>query len=211
MAKFNANNLISILNDNAISKSQKAKNINTINAEMSNLFDDIKAIIDNQSVEDTIKYLLWQGLLNNYGIFGYKRNEIRTFGKYKKSYSDKSYNRGDLLSIDFGTSNIGKEFSYTHTGIVIGDYSNYVIIIPITTCEEGRLDNKSSDELQSTMIIYKKDCPILVSDSFVLLYQIKSVSKNRITKNIGNISNTPIMNEIDTNLAHIYIPNLIEE
>jgi len=54
------------------------------------------------------------------------------------NYYDDNYKHGDLISVDFGTSNLDKEFSFTHTAIVLKSYTDYIVVIPTTSCKDGR-------------------------------------------------------------------------
>lgn len=196
---FNANHAIKILN--SLSDEDKVKKVSSnqeIKDEIKKLCNDIKLMLYHQNREDALKYALWQGLLNQYGIFGTKRNLHR-----KELYTG-DFNHGDLISIDFGTSNIGSEFSYTHTAIVLKNYTDFIVVIPITSCKDGRLEHKPIDEQEDTLVLTNKDFKDLDSESYVMLYQIRSVSKNRIQKVIGSIANTDLMSKIDYKLAEIF-------
>lgn len=201
MEHFNASNLISILN--RLSEEDKKKKVYSskdIKEEIKKLCNDIKLSLYHQSREDAVKYALWQGLLNQYGIFGTKRNS------HRNSFYSEEFKHGDLISIDFGTSNIGKEFSYTHTAIVLKDYTDYIVVIPTTSCKDGRLEHKPQDEQNDTLLLTSNDFKKLESESYIMLYQIRSVSKNRIQKIIGHINNSELLKKIDYKLLEIYAP-----
>lgn len=204
--KFDALKLINMLNSMSDEdKNKTAKTSNIIQDELRKLFRETKILVTKQKREDAIKYALWQGLLNQYGIFGNKRNT------HKTSFYDKIYKHGDLISIDFGTSNIGVEFSYTHTAIVLKNYTDYIVVIPTTSVKEHRLENKPKDEQNDTMVITSDDFDGIESDSYIMLYQVRSVSKNRIQKIIGNIGDTDLMKRINQKLVEIYLPYIVEE
>lgn len=204
--KFDAIKLIKLLNSMSDEDKNKTAKTNTIiQGELKKLYNETKALVVKQSREDAIKYALWQGLLNQYGIFGKKRNT------HKTALYDNTYVHGDLISIDFGTSNIGAEFSYTHTAIVLKAYTDYIVVLPTTSIKEHRLENKPEDEQNDTMVITSNDFKDIESDSYIMLYQIRSVSKNRIQKIIGNISGTDLMKQINKRLSEIYLPYIDEE
>lgn len=206
MANFKALEMIQYLKElSDIDKTKKAQSSNEIKEEIKNVLEDTKVLLYRQTREDAIKYVLWQGLLNQYGIFGTKRSYKREFGKEKICYYNQSYLHGDLVSIDFGTSNVGSEFSFTHTALVMHDYTDYLIVIPITSCKEGRLENKPNDEQLSTIIIEKDKFKFIESDSYILLYQIRSICKNRITKRIGSIANSEILELIDYKIFELLL------
>lgn len=203
MAFFNVHKLIQELKSFSIEdKGKRAETNAVIKQEIKNVLEDTKESLYNQSREYAAKYILWQGLLNQYGIFGTKRNEKRVLNG--TCFYEMQYGHGDLISIDFGTSNIGEEFSFTHTAIVLKSYTDYIVVIPTTSCKEGRLDSKPLDEQEDTLTITKKDFNEIESDSYVMLYQIRSVSKNRIQKIIGTIAKTEIMSKIDKKLVSTY-------
>jgi len=204
--RFNAKKLINLLSSmTEEDKNKKAQTNNIIKEELEKVLDETRFTVQRQNREEAIKYALWQGLLNQYGIFGSKRK------MHKNSLYDNTYIHGDLISIDFGTSNIGAEFSYTHTAIVLKSYTDYVVVLPITSNKEGRLENKPQDEQADTMLITNSDFSDIESDSYIMLYQIRSVSKNRIQKVIGTISNSTLMKEIDRKLMNMYIPYIQTE
>lgn len=205
---FSANRIIGILKNPKL-KSLKANTIPAIKQELSNVFEDSKNIILNRTVEESCKYVLWQGILNDYGIFGCNRDDGRIL--HEIVYYNQSYKYGDLLSIDFGTTNIGSEFAFTHTGLVLKDFGCFVIVIPITSYKDTDPDWLTDDLKKIMPSILKKDCPIIRDDSYVLLHQIKSVSKNRITKKIGNMSEYEIMKEIEGMVSKQLAPNIITE
>lgn len=199
MEHFNASKLISILNRlSTEDKKKKVYSSKEIKEEIKNLCNDIKLSLYHQSREDAVKYALWQGLLNQYGIFGTKRNS------HRNSLYNKKFNHGDLVSIDFGTSNMGKEFSYTHTAIVLKDYTDYIVVIPTTSCKDGRLEHKPQDEQNDTLLLTSCDFKELESESYIMLYQIRSVSKNRIQKIIGRINNDDFLRKIDYKISKIF-------
>lgn len=204
--KFNAKKLIRQLNSMSEGeKNKKAYTDSFIKNEVKKVCKETHIQICRQNREEAIKSALWQGLLNQYGIFGSKK------GQYKTSLYTKIYEHGDLVSIDFGTSNIGMEFSYTHTAIVLKSYTDYLVVIPTTSCKEGRLEHKPSDEQKDTLIITDNDFNDIESDSYVMLYQIRSVSKNRIQKIIGSIKGTDLLYNIDKKLVSMFSESIYNE
>lgn len=205
---FNAGNLIKIINDKNINKFDLAKSNKVVTNELKNNLTDTYNLVENLTIEQSIKYILWNGLLNQYGIHGIYKNQSRGFGKKgnKKYYNDKHFSRGKVLSIDFGTSNMGKEFSYTHSGIVIADYTGIVVVVPITSQKEYGLSKLPDDIKSVTIPLLKKQYPDIEEDSYILINQIKAVSKNRITKEITSLSKTEIMKQIEEMLFKTQTP-----
>lgn len=204
---FNAANLLKILNDEKINKYNVAKSNKIILQELNNNLSDTYDLVEELTIEQSIKYMLWNGLLNQYGMYGQKRESPREFGKFpKKIYYNESYSRGKVLSIDFGTSNLGRELSLTHSGIVMADYSGIVVVIPITSQKEHGLTRLAPDIQKVTIPILHSEYPNIEEDSFILLHQIRAVSKNRITKVITSLSKTKIMQEIEEKLFETQTP-----
>lgn len=209
MPLFNANRIVNHLRSmKPEDKNKKAQSDSVIKEEIEHVMNDTKFLLKRQPRESAIKYILWQGLLNQYGLFGTKRQDQRTFGKNKNSYYDQEYNHGDLISIDFGTSNLDKEFSFTHTAIVLKAYTDFIVVIPTTSCKEGRLENKPEDEQEDTLLLTNKDFSNLSAESYIMIYQTKSVSKNRIQGRIGTINGTSLMNKIDEKISEIFSDSL---
>lgn len=209
MPKFKASSVISMLKRfTDEEKNKKTQSCPELKNEIKNVLDDTKIILYKQSREDAIKYILWQGLLNRYGILGSNRRQHRLFGQDKTDYYAQEYQHGDIVSIDFGTSNIGSEFSFTHTALVLHEFTDFLIVIPITTAKDGRLENKPLDEQESTFVIHKSDFSFIEADSYVLIYQIKSISKNRITKRIGNITGSKFLCDVDSEVFNILLDPL---
>lgn len=206
MPNFSASTLIKELKGlSEEDKKKKAQSDVVIKKEIENVMEDTKISLFRQSRENAARYALWQGLLNQYGIFGNRRDTKRLFGENKNiNYYDKNYEHGDLISIDFGTSNLDKEFSFTHTAIVLKSYTDYIVVIPTTSCKEGRLETKPQDEQDDTLLITSKDFADIESDSYIMIYQIRSVSKNRIQKKIGSIKGTKLLNKIEHKIAEVF-------
>jgi len=193
-----------------------AKSNKVILSELAKLSKATEENIKNMTIEQSIKTILWQGILNKYGVFSPKKEELRRFVKkgVPKIYYRQQYQKGQLLSIDYGTSNIGKEFCLTHTSIVLYDFPGFVVVIPLTSQKDKQLNNLPQEIRDVIIPIYKTDYSILENDSYILVHQIKSVSKNRITKEIGSLTKTEIMNDIENTIYNIfssYIKKVNEE
>ena len=81
MPKFSAGKIINALNNMSDGdKSKKAQSNAVIKEEIDNVMEDTKISLYNQNRERAVKYALWQGLLNQYGLFGTRRSTKRLFG-----------------------------------------------------------------------------------------------------------------------------------
>lgn len=207
----NITKLLSLLANRSILRN-KAKTNHDLKNEISKIADTVKGWYENLTVEKAIKSILWQGVLREYGTYGYKTHQNKSFKRADGSFYNynQAFSRGKMLSIDFGVTNIGREFALTHTGIVIADYTNMVVVIPMTSQEGVELSNLPSDIRDSLISIYKKDYSQIENDSYIMPYQIRVVSKNRITKKgiVGSLANTDIMLTIEESLYKTQTPHL---
>ncbi|WP_016994788.1 type II toxin-antitoxin system PemK/MazF family toxin [Lysinibacillus boronitolerans] len=198
----NYSKIDSILKDTTVNKSGLASTNADLVTEISNCASEIEAWYKQSTIEEAIKSIFWHGTLKDYGTFGVKTLQTRNFyNKKTKTYYDlnQTIGRWKLLSIDFGVTNIGREFSLTHTGIVIADYSGMVVVLPITSQDSVDLSKVPNDIKKSFIPVSKVECQDLAKDSYVLIHQIRAVSKNRITKRgiIGKIENTSVQQKIE--------------
>lgn len=211
MTKFiDSGKLFGFLNDERI-YDKKAKEVNEIVEEINKVSSNLNQQLKNLNADQAIKKILWEGILNQYGTYGTKSGKVKEFSKKDKNGKDIKYNfnqkftKGKLLSIDFGTSNIDRELSLTHTGVVLADYTGMVIVVPITSQSSIEYSNLSQDIQNDIIPIYTSDYPQIKNDSYVLMHQLRVVSKNRITKKgiIGSLSNTDIMKKIEEKFMKI--------
>lgn len=212
-SKFKISNIINLFKLPEDEKLKKASTNPILMRELDNQLQDTKFRIQNQNIERACKILVWNNMLNMFGLYGTKAEGIRTFVKkdahgIKIGESDynQRYSRGKVLSIDFGTSNISREFSFTHGGIVIADYNSIVVVAPITSQKETGLDKYSPDIQNSIIPILHSEYTNIKEDSFILLHQIRAVSKNRITKIVTSLSNTELMLDIEKKLIELHSP-----
>jgi mRNA-degrading endonuclease toxin of MazEF toxin-antitoxin module len=200
--KLDLKSLFKILEEKDIDSNLAYTN-KVVLSELNKLLISTGNNIKQMTIEQAIKTILWQGVLNDFGIFSPQKESSRKFYKWQNGkrieqiYYNREYPKGSLLSIDFGTSNMGREFSLTHTSVVIDDFSGFVVVIPLTSQKDKQLDNLPQEIKDVIIPVYKKDYPILENDSYILTHQIKSVSKNRITKEIGTFAKTEILNNIE--------------
>ncbi|MBU9714442.1 type II toxin-antitoxin system PemK/MazF family toxin [Evansella tamaricis] len=165
-----------------------------------------------KNIYQTSKLILWQGVLRDFGTFGLKPNSVRKFSKKDKPNETfdfhQSFGRGKLLSVDFGASNIDRELALTHTGIVIADYTGMVVVIPITSQDSLEIDTMSEDIKSSLIPVSCKEFNQFKNDSYVLVHQMRVISKNRITRQgvVGSIANTKLMDQIEDYLLKTHTP-----
>jgi len=111
----------------------------------------------------------------------------------------------DIVLVDFGLNQIGSEQGGKSPAVVIQNnignkYSPTTIVLPITS----KLKNIN----QPTHVLLKKDIDNGLSvDSIVLAEAVRQISKERIIKYLGKISNIQAKNKIKM----AYIANLERE
>ena len=111
----------------------------------------------------------------------------------------------DIVLVDFGLNQIGSEQGGKRPAVVIQNnignkYSPTTIVLPITS----KLKNIN----QPTHVLLKKDIDNGLSvDSIVLAEAVRQISKERIIKYLGKISNIQAKNKIKM----AYIANLERE
>ncbi|MFO1442793.1 type II toxin-antitoxin system PemK/MazF family toxin [Bacillus sp. Bva_UNVM-123] len=210
MAKINSIKLFELLEDiNIINK--QAKDIDDIAIEIDKVTSNLNHWLKNLEAEKAIKKILWEGILKQYGTYGTKSGQVKSFKKKNKNKEivefdfNEQFSKGKLLSIDFGTSNIDRELSLTHTGIVLADYTGFVLVVPITSQSSLEFENLAPDIQKDIIPIYKMDYNQIENNSYILIHQMRVVSKNRITKKgiIGSLAGTEIMKVIEDKLIKI--------
>lgn len=108
--------------------------------------------------------------------------------------------------MDYGQHSIGREQAFLRPSVIIADYSDISIVIPATSETETKFDNLAPD-IQKAVI--KVDSSIYTAfsvDSYLLLHQMRAVSKNRLRKNCGSIAKTELMKTIEEKLYKFHSP-----
>ncbi|HBE78675.1 MAG TPA: hypothetical protein DDW65_13005, partial [Firmicutes bacterium] len=103
--------------------------------------------------------------------------------------------RGQVYWIDFG-KNIGSEFNDPHFCVVIRESEFTAIVVPVSSQKEDTPDWKRSEEL-IVLIGLLNDLPGDKLPSYALVYQIRAVSKQRLSnfKYKGNYIEIRLTNE----------------
>ena len=97
---------------------------------------------------------------------------------------DSNYQRGEIINVDLGKPPQevkGHEQGYDRPCIIIKSF-NYLglsIVVPCTS--------KEPKQNHYTIVKLPKGTGGLISDSFVLCHQIRTISHNRILKRIGQL------------------------
>jgi mRNA interferase MazF len=104
--------------------------------------------------------------------------------------------RGEIWHVNFGI-NIGSEFNYTRPALVyqnpIFSGSDTVMVIPITKFHDEK-------KLPEHDIYLEKSLGSLDMDSILRIWSMRTISKRRIGKKIGKITDSEILDKIDTKI-----------
>jgi mRNA-degrading endonuclease toxin of MazEF toxin-antitoxin module len=99
---------------------------------------------------------------------------------------DLTRERGYVYWIDFGI-NIGSEFNSNHFGVVIKEFKYTALVVPISTIKESDSSWKNPENL--VIPIGKiEGLPGKKEDSYAMVNQLKSLSKQRLTFYRDNIT-----------------------
>lgn len=204
-SKIDFRKLFSILGDKEKRVGLAKDNPDIVN-EISKITAKMDDFLKNLTVEKAIKSIVWQDTLMQFGTYGsikdtakqVKKIDKETGKSYKVSYLKEHLSRGKVVSVDFGVSNIGTELSLLHLAVVISNYPNIAVVVPLTSQKD--IKSISPDITKDFIPIYKKDYPFLDSDSYIMPHQIRAISKNRVTGIIDSISGTDVMYNLELKL-----------
>ena len=152
-------------------------------------------------VEKTANWMLYKNLwLKN-------ENKILNGGFYK-------YGRGDIiLSIDFGTINIGTEIRYPHPCVVLYDNNeDWIIVAPITASQLDKNKNPIVHEPFEILVKAQKSKPKdlkefhFKKDSVIQVDQIQRISKYRAINKTSLKLRVDLLNQIDNVLLENFTP-----
>lgn len=166
----------------------KVRNHNNVKVPLAKTLSETKSIVEDNQVKEGLRFTLWNDLLNTYGVFGDKKDELNT------PLSKDRYVKGQKVFIDLGY-NIGREASMAHPAIILKNFKDLVVVVPTTTD-----DGANMGELEKMLIHCPKDNDIFPGDDIIELHQIRTIGKNRILKNFGkNVKDYTLPSEeVDT-------------
>jgi len=139
-----------------------------VSSQLNDTLGQSKNSISNYTLEKTIPFVLWNDSWNNYGVFGLKSNEKKQYWRYSG---------GQIVHVDFGCGNIKTELSFPHPAIILYNFAQTAIVIPITT------DDKKTafdDEIENVIIKVKSKENSIPNDSIINIHQLKAIHKERI-------------------------------
>lgn len=152
-------------------KNVKAKNVDKVNMELLLTLNESIDLVQDVKCKDAVPYIIWNDFLNENGTLAPKK--------------DKTYNRyvwGRKVFVDFGMTNIQTELSYPHPAIILYNFANTAIVIPITT--DDKITGFTSD-IERCIVKVKADNKIFPHDSIINMHQMCSIHKERIIKDLG--------------------------
>ena len=152
-----------------------SKNDQFVSSQIHYTYKDSERLLNNQVIQESMKYILWNDLWNSTGTFG--RNKDNLIGKATQN----KYSCGQKVFVNFGY-NIGREASMPHPAIIVKNFKHLAIVVPTTSDDGANLG-----ELEKLTI----HCPndngkgIFPSDDIVEIHQIRCIGKNRIIRDLG--------------------------
>lgn len=133
-----------------------------------------------------------------------KINKLRSWERNKEELSKESINdiirikkkyafNGSIYLVDFG-ENIGAEINKKRPALVVSNnnynaFSTNVVVLPITKKLIFKGKDSRLPKYPSHYFLYKLDYNFLDFDSCVECEQIRTMSKARIRKHLGNLKN----------------------
>lgn len=148
-----------------------SKTVEKVNMELLLTLNDSTQLIQSKKCKDAVPYIMWNDFVNNYGTLAQKIT-----GTYNR------YSWGRKIFVNFGMTNIQTELSYPHPAILIYNFANTAIVVPITS------DDKVTDfaaDIEHCIIKVKQDGSIFPKDSIINIHQICSIHKERIINDLN--------------------------
>lgn len=153
------------------------KDDNNVMTELINTLDDTKDNLSVNVVNKVIPFIFWNNIWNEYGVFGTNTAKANYW----------RYTSGQMVYVDFGCGNIKTELSFPHPAILLYNFAQTAIVIPMTT------DDKKTPfdaELEDVIIKVKGSKDSINNDSIINMHQPKAIHKERIINKINyNVKN----------------------
>lgn len=176
-----------------------------VSGEVTKIVPIIETHVKDSNVEKTSNWMLFKDL--------WLQNES---GSLKKNISYRNYTRGSIvMSIDWGTSNIGTEIRYPHPGVVLYDQGeDWVIVAPITAARINPQTKTPIVHQPFEVLAAKQNVKPtdeneywFRKDSVIQVDQVQRLSKYRIINKNSYKIRTNLSNEIDNIILEYYIPH----
>lgn len=189
--------------DKRIKKTITSKNVD-VAGEITKIVPIVENHVKGSNVEKASNWMLFKDL--------WLQNES---GLLKTNITYRNYTRGSIvMSIDWGTSNVGTEIRYPHPGVVLYDQGeDWVIVAPVTAARVNQetktpIIHKPFEVLGSKQNVKPADENEywFRKDSVIQVDQIQRLSKYRIINKNSYKIRTNLLNEIDNIILEHYIP-----
>lgn len=171
--------------------------------ELNKIISVINAHFKESTIEKSTNWMLYHDL--------WLQNESSTL----QNQIYRNYTRGSIImSLDWGTSNIGTEIRYPHPGVVLFDQGeDWIIAAPITACKLDRVTSSPIPHPQFEVLAMKQNNKPTDSNEYwfrkhsvIQVDQIQRISKYRaLNKNSYKIRKN-LLNQIDNMILSLYIP-----
>ena len=200
MDYIDSKNVKRISRDNKLKYRKSNSNSDVLN-ELSKIMNELNSHFSESIIEKTANWMIYNNL--------WLKNE--NLGLNNRFYN---YGRGDvILSIDFGTVNIGTEIRYPHPCVVLYDNGeDWVIVAPITASQLDENNNPIVHKPFEILINAQKNKPKnprefhFKKDSVIQVDQIQRISKHRAINKTSLKIRTDLLNQIDNVILENYTP-----
>lgn len=185
-------------------KKNTSRTDESVLSEITTLIPLMENHLKECSIEKAANWMLFKDL--------WLQNES---GSLKNNVDHRNYTRGSIImSLDWGTSNIGTEIRYPHPGVVIYDQDeDWIIAAPITG---AKIDYRTGDPIVhppfEVLAIKQNNKPQdpheywFRKHSVIQVDQMQRISKYRaVNKNSYKIR-TNLINQIDNIMLEYYLP-----
>ncbi|WP_158630125.1 type II toxin-antitoxin system PemK/MazF family toxin [Cohnella sp. AR92] len=111
-----------------------------------------------------------------------------------------TYNRGEILFVEFGAMNYGYEPSYEHPAIVLANAFNTILVAPCSSQTFGKGHRNVID-------ITVTEATGLTNNTGIGIGGARWISKNRVLNRAGKVTNPVILDKLDEfllNNLHFY-------
>lgn len=202
--KLKIKDLITMISDKSLASTNQDI-IDTINFTMNNF----KLLLLNHEIGDVARWIIWRNKINYYGPFGPDKDD------YSGKYASRRYSRGRKVFVDFGADNISSELCYAHPCIILYDFPNGSVVIPIT--EEERIVDKKrvkktyDSEIEKLLIRVPESKPIFPENSILLVNRIKFIDKNRILNDLGVSIPNELLKDVEEKVARYFSPDIFHK
>lgn len=189
--------------DFTVKRNTSNRNKDTI-TEIQKIIPEIEKHLGDSNVEKASNWMLYNDL--------WLQNES---GHLKTNISYRNYSSGSvIMSVDWGTGNIGTEIRYPHPGVVLYDQGeDWVVVVPITGAKIDSVTNKPIFHPPFEVLAakqYKRPSDVneywFQKHSVIQVDQIQRISKYRIINQKSYKIRENLLNQIENIVLEQYTP-----